>query len=145
MLSLTYCSYSLPISRICYLFFFLYVTSSFKLVMNQSVSKVFKWFVLDDSVAINNSEKDDSWGFKHFDLLRGFQHFVTFGTTGNIIILKESHDKNNTLLIITTQPLYLQYPTRLPLNPPSSLSLLVWQISNVWNSRLCWFCPFYKI
>lgn len=51
--------------------------------MNQSVSKVFTWFVLDDSIAINISEKEDSLGFKHYDLFGEFLHFVTYGCWNN--------------------------------------------------------------
>lgn len=46
-------------------------------VIIQSVSKVFIWFVFDESVAINISQKEDNLGFKYFDLLGGFLPFVT--------------------------------------------------------------------
>lgn len=46
---------------------FFYMTSSFRLDMNQTVSKVFTWFGLHDSTAINISKKEDNLGFKRFD------------------------------------------------------------------------------
>ena len=51
--------------------------------MNQAVSKVLIWFGLDDSTAINNSEKEDSPGFKRFDLFGEFLCFVTYGCQDN--------------------------------------------------------------
>lgn len=87
------------------------------LVMNQSLSKVFIWFVLDDSVAINISEREDGSGFKLCDLFRGFLHDdMDVRTTGNINILTGSHYEDNTLLILIliTRPPYLEYPTQPP-------------------------------
>lgn len=105
-----------------------YATSKFTLAMNQSVSKVFTWFVLDDSIAINISAKK---GFERCELFGEILHFVTYECwkmLGHINILKGSRYEDNTLLIPTliTRPPYLQYSAQCLLSrvpPPHFPSL----------------------
>lgn len=119
-----------------------------------NVSKYLYGLSFDDSVSINTSEKR-----------RQFRLQALWFILGNFIIWWRMLLERQEILISWKEAIMRITPCSSPhallnlltyrIQPslsslesphhPSSLSLLVWQTSSVWNSRRRWFCPFYKI